>query len=64
MVLEATRELFWNIPREVQIVFYIASAIVIVVFVLGVLQRMSLWLKGEDEEDSVLHKLGLFGFVK
>ncbi|MFQ6137271.1 MAG: respiratory nitrate reductase subunit gamma [Candidatus Hydrothermarchaeales archaeon] len=62
--MEAMRQVFWNIPREIQIIFYVTTIIVVIVFVLGVLQRMSIWLEGEDEEDSVLHGLGLWGAVK
>ncbi len=59
-----TREIFWNIPRDLQLVFYAVSTLVLAVFFLGVLHRMSLWLKGKDDPESVLHGLGLMGLVK
>lgn len=62
--MEPLRLAFWILPRKAEIAFYAAVGLVAVIFVLGVLSRMSIWLQGKDEEGSVLYGLGMFGLLK
>jgi|Deesub1362A_J573_1020465.scaffolds.fasta_scaffold00105_61 nitrate reductase gamma subunit len=59
---EALREVFWNVPVSLQAVFYSAAFAVIVIFFVGLWVKVSIWLKGEDEEESPLKGAGVFNF--
>lgn len=62
--MEHTRQIFWNIPREIQIILYATTIIVITLFTVSLLHRISIWLEGKDEEGNVLYQKGVLGALK
>lgn len=62
--MEASRPAFSNVPESLQSVFYILAALTIILFLLGMWTRISLWLRGKDEDSEVLTGVGITGLIK
>lgn len=58
----ATREVFWGVPTEHQMYFYIAAALATAVFVFGIWKRVSIWSSGKNDED--FPDFGTMDFLK
>lgn len=61
--MEAGREVYWNVPSDAKLAFYSITALAILIFILGVWSRFSLWAKGR-EEDNLLRGLGALDLLK
>jgi nitrate reductase gamma subunit len=60
----ATREVFWSIPLNLQLYFYLASAASVLVFFLGTWSRVSVWTSGaEDREFNGFTTMDFFLFA-
>lgn len=46
-----TREVFWAVPRTLQYYFYAAAGLSVLIFVLGVWSRISVWASGADDKE-------------
>lgn len=62
--MEASRTAFWNVPESVQLVFYVLAVLTLVLFLFGIWDRISLWLRGRDEDSEVLTGVGITGLIK
>lgn len=60
---EPLREVYWNIPQEVLPFFYVGAAVSALMFSLGVLNRVSVWVQGQDDERSELSGRGWSGLL-
>jgi nitrate reductase gamma subunit len=47
----ATREIFWSIPLNLQLYFYLASAASVLIFFLGAWSRVSVWNSGVEDQE-------------
>lgn len=63
-MLETTREVFWNIPSGLRILFYLSALSSLVIFFAGVWSRISIWLKGRDNPGDYVYGMRVFGLAK
>ncbi len=61
LVDQATREVFWNIPAQMQVFFYLAAGLTVLVFIAGFLGRISIWTKGKEDE---FGRFGRLDFIR
>ncbi len=65
---EPLREVYWNIPPAWNILFYLASTLGLLIFIIGVWSKVSIWSQGKDEEDELnksgVKKLIFFSIIK
>lgn len=65
-MMEAGRTVFWNVPEDVKLLFYVLAGVTVLVFFYGIWYRISFWLKGEDEDSETLagvSRMGLFRMI-
>lgn len=46
-----TREVFWEVSTGLQLYFYLATAVAVLIFSYGVWSRISIWTSGSDKEE-------------
>src|SRR3989304_2411236 len=63
-MLESSREVFWNIPSSLRMIFYILSIIAIAIFLIGSWLRISIWLKGKDDPHDLVSKKSALGLIR
>lgn len=63
-MIEASREVFGNIPTLVRILFYSAAVVSVAFFVAGSWLKMSLWLKGSEEAIEYVPKKSVLGMIR
>ncbi len=63
MILDATREVFWNIPQLLKTVFYAAAALSIIIFLAGSWFRISVWQRGRDDPSDHISNKTVFGLI-
>lgn len=63
-MIEASREVFGNIPAVVKVLFYSASVGSIASFIIGSWLKVSVWLKGTDDLFDYVPKKSFLGLVK
>lgn len=62
--MEAGRTVFWNVPEDIRLLFYVLAGITLLVFFYGIWSRISFWLKGEDEDSELLSGVGRGGLLR
>jgi nitrate reductase gamma subunit len=50
----ASRTVFLDIPWDIKLAFYLIAAGSVLIFIYGFWSRISLWMRGEDEESEIL----------
>lgn len=63
-MVEASREVFGDIPGFVRVIFYISAAAAVFMFVFGAWLKASIWLKGKDDPSDYVSKKSMFGLAK
>jgi nitrate reductase gamma subunit len=62
-MIEASREIFWNVPTSLSTIFYIVSVIAVAIFFIGSWLRISIWLKGKDDPQALVSRKSALGLV-
>lgn len=63
-MLETSREVFWNIPSGLRILFYLSAAASSALFLGGLWSRVSIWLKGKDNPEDYVYGMGVYGLAR
>lgn len=63
-MVEASREVFGDIPGFVRVIFYICAAGAVFMFVFGAWLKASIWLRGTDDSFEYVSKKSIFGLMK
>ena len=63
-MVEASREVFGDIPGFVRIIFYISAAAAVFMFVFGAWLKASIWLRGKDDSFDYVSKKSMLGLAK
>ena len=61
---QITREVFWNIPAGLRVMFYISAVVSFCYFWPG-LEQVSVWLRGSDlKDDDMRHGMGTLALAR
>jgi nitrate reductase gamma subunit len=61
--LEPLNLAFGIFPNWIKVLFYIFFSVTIVISIVGVIARISIWAKGRDEDD-IIKNIGTLGFLR
>lgn len=61
---QITREVFWNIPAGLRVMFYISAVVASVIFAGGLWSRVSVWLRGADLNDDYVYGMGTLALAR
>lgn len=62
-MVEASREVFWEIPSVLRVMFYIAAAVSLLSFAAGSWFKVKIWLKGKDDPMDQVSRQGALGLI-
>lgn len=63
-MLEASREVFGDIPQIIRTAFYIAAILTVVIFTAGSWFKVSIWLRGKDDPSDLVSGKSAFWFIR